>query len=1025
MKQILFFSAVVLMLSGFLSWCYADSIYLDQLDLSQTRCGWQKTMPKKSVDGNPLSIAGQKFQRGVGHHAPGEIVFNLSQSKGQFTAMVGIDDEVGKNGHAEFIVFLDNKQVWRSGFMVGGQTAKRCEIPFQADHRQIRLVTETGTEGYAHDHTDWADAKIEYEHNGLTNIQTIMPVAHIRDTNGNIIERTNETACEYAALQQELKKNIDTKRTVQALRPDAAFLPTDKNPVDVVLRRTKALLGFLKTLPNASKFELKFEDETKELERLEQLHYSGTNDLKKLFAEIVTLREKIALQNPLLDFSNILFIKRHYNPEPEKQGNHMVDQFFGFHAVSGGGLFVLENAFDPAKRTVKNLLENGTVQNEKRLKEKKLDASWGYLAPALSFDATKILFAAADTSEPRHSYLWTENNCYHLFEVNTDGSNLVQLTDGHWNDLDPCYLPNGRIVFISERRGGFGRCHARPCPSYTLHSMLPNGEDIVMLSPHETNEWAPMVDRNGMIIYTRWDYVDRGFNQAHHPWITYPDGRDPRAIQGNYSEEEHSRPHFETSFRPVPNSHKLIGTAQGHHTQYFGSIILLDPNIPDDEEGGDPMAPLRRVTPEQPFPEVENRTHSPDSANYGQPFPISEDFYLAVYDPFSGMNKGHANNYGIYLLDSFGNKILLYRDPEISCQSPIAMKPRTTPPVIPHQTLVGLPSAVKSSATDSATDSASNSAANSITNFSTDSITEEKLPDTGIVGITNVYETNRPFPAGTKIKELRIVQVLPKTTPNANVPWIGYGNETGARKVLGTVPVEPDGSVRFELPVNVPVYFQVLDENGVAVQTMRSATYIKPGETLTCLGCHEGRQRSTARPTVYPTAFRQPASIIVPEMSGSNPFNYPSLIQPVWDKHCVSCHEKEADAGKTFRLGRGKPVSNLTTHFFESYIKLRPHVFVYKGKYQKQSPELMDPLPSNGGAWNSFTTSRTFPGQFGANASPLWKLLKSGHYDVSLTPAEYRAIALWLDNNADFYGAFELETLEAQRNSQHVTPTLE
>ncbi|MDR2168846.1 MAG: NPCBM/NEW2 domain-containing protein [Planctomycetaceae bacterium] len=1001
MKRIVYFLAVVLTSFGFFSFSFADETFLDQLDLSQTTCGWQKTNPNKSVDNNPLLIGGQKFQRGVGTHAPGEIIVALPQSKGKFTAMVGIDDEVGTKGHAEFLVYLDNKQIWRSGFMSGGQPAKYCEIPFQTNNRQIRLAVVTGPEGYAFDHTNWADAKIEYEHkNSLAKIHTLKPTAQILDGNGNIIDPTDEIAREYFTLQKELKKGINPKRSAQALRPEATFLPNDKNPVDVVLRRTKALLEYLKKLPNTPTLE----NETKKLEQLETSHnkpnLTEENSIK-LFAEIVALREKIALQNPLLDFSDILFIKRHYNPEPEKQGNHMVDQFFGFHAVSGGGLFVLENAFEPAKRKVKNLLENSAVQNEKRLKGKKLDTTWGYLAPALSFDATKILFAAADTSEPRHSYVWTENNCYHLFEVNTDGSNLVQLTDGHWNDIDPCYLPNGRIAFISERRGGFGRCHARPCPSYTLHSMLPDGNDIVTLSPHETNEWAPMVDQNGMIIYTRWDYVDRGFNQAHHPWITYPDGRDPRAIQGNYSEDERSRPHFETSFRQIPNSHKLIGTAQGHHTQYFGSIILLDPNVPDDEEDGDPMAPLRRITPEQPFPEVENRTHSPDAANYGQPFPINEDFYLVVYDSFSGMNKGHDNNYGIYLLDSFGNKILLYRDPAISCQSPIALKPRAIPPIIPHKTLVGLPPDAKNS------------------------VTEEKLPTTGVVGVINVHETNRPFPAGTKIKELRVVQILPKTTPNANVPWIGYGNETSARKVLGTVPVESDGSVRFELPVNIPVYFQVLDENGVAVQTMRSATYVKPGETLTCLGCHEGRQRSTAKPTVYPTAFRKPVATITPEMTGSNPFNYPTLVQPILDKHCVSCHEKEADAGKTFRLGRGKPVSNLTTHFFESYIKLRPYVFVYKGKYQKASPELMDPLPSRGDAWNSFTISRTFPGQFGANASPLWKLLKKGHYNVSLTPEEYRNIALWLDNNADFYGAFELKTLEAQRNGQNVQPTLE
>ncbi|MDR3110952.1 MAG: NPCBM/NEW2 domain-containing protein [Planctomycetaceae bacterium] len=993
------FIVTIIVCFGFVTLVNAETVFIDQLDLSKTSCGWNRTLARKSVDGNPLSIAGKKFERGVGHHAPGEIVVSLPGVDGSFTAMVGIDDEVGTNGHAEFLVSVDSKIVWRSGFMQGKQEAKLCEVPFTAADKQLRLTVDTGVEGYGHDHTDWADAKITFEQsNALAKVQTIKVAATIRGANGNVIDRTNEVDCEFAALEQELKTGIPENRAAQALRPESTFLPTDKDPVDVVLRRTKALLEHLKTIPGAPKFE----EETKELNELDS-QWSVVLGLRRInskdaFAKVVALRERIALQNPLLDFSNILFIKRHYTPEPEKQGNHMVDQFFGFHAVSGGGLFVLENAFDPAKRKLVNLTEKSVVSNDQRLKGKTIDESWGFLAPELSFDGTKIMFAAADTTEPRHSYTWTENNCYHLFEINTDGTNLVQLTDGNWNDIDPCYLPSGRVAFISERRGGYGRCHARPCPSYTLHSMLPDGGDITMLSPHETNEWAPMVDRNGMIVYTRWDYVDRGFNQAHHPWITTPDGRNPRAIQGNYSESERSRPHFETSFRQVPDSQKLVGTAQGHHSQYFGSIILLDPNVPDDEEGGDPMKPIRRVTPEQPFPEVECASHR-DASNYGQPFPINEDFYLVAYDPFSKMNKGHDNNFGIYLLDSFGNKILLYRDYEISCQCPIAMKPRQKPPVVLHQSLVGLPP-----------------------NFVSYSETAE-VPKTGVIGVTNVYDTNRPFPEGTEIKELRVVQVLPKTTWNANDPWIGYGAENGARKVLGTVPVEPDGSARFEVPVNVSVYFQALDANGVAVQTMRSATYVKPGETLTCLGCHEGRQRGTARPASFPTAFRsKKPSVIKPEMPGSNPFNYPTLVQTIWDKHCVDCHDKEADAGKTFRLGRGEMKTKLTKHFFESYVNLAPYVYTPSPKWNLK---WKDPLPSHGGAHNPFTTSRTFPNQFGANASPLWQLLKKGHYDVTLSAQEQRAISLWLDNNADFYGAYEFETLEAQRDGKIVIPSLE
>ncbi|HBT78035.1 MAG TPA: hypothetical protein DEB39_14180 [Planctomycetaceae bacterium] len=993
-----------------------ENLYLDELDLEKTECGWGHTTARKTVDGNPLRLNGKVYERGVGHHAPGRILVALPVIQGRFRCEVGIDDETDGRGHAEFLVYGDGKPLWRSGFVKGGETAKICDISIDG-LKQLALVMDSGPEGYALDHGDWLDARFEIhgasgrENPATQSIRTLSPGAVIMDDTGMEIERSDEAACEFLALSRELAKGIDVFRAGQSLRPEAIFLNTDRDPVDIVLRRTRALMQDLRTFENGPKLT----GEEKQLDGLDAKNQvTDLNDTparQALFAEVVSLREKIALQNPLLDFSDILFIKRHVTPEPEKQGNHMCDQFFGFHATKGGGLFVLKHAFDPSRRSVGNLLENSKVESG-RYKNARLDSSWGFLAPELSFDANKILFAATDTASRRHSYIWSDDNCYHLFEVNADGSGLKQLTDGPWNDIDPCFLPNGRIVFVSERRGGFGRCHARPCPNYTLFSMLPDGGDITMLSPHETNEWAPMVDHNGMIVYTRWDYVDRGFNQAHHPWITFPDGRDPRAIQGNYSEDERSRPHFETSLRPVPDSPKLVGTAQPHHGQYFGSIILLDPNVPDDEEGGEPMGSLRRVTPEQLFPEAENAAHR-DAANYGQPFPLSEDYYLVAYDAFSGMGKGHVNNYGLYLLDSFGNKILLYRDVEISCQCPIALKPRPVPPVIPHQTLVGLPPGRKASIETTADDEA----------------IVQTLPERAEVGVMNVYETNRPFPENTKIKELRIVQILPKTTTHANVPWIGYGNDTGARKVLGTVPVQEDGSVFFEMPVDVPVYFQALDEDGVAVQTMRSSTYVKPGERLTCLGCHEGRQSGTSRFTTFPAAFRKKPEPITPEMDGSNPFNYPRLIQPILDRHCVQCHETEAKVGKTFPLDRGDmdlPRSlDPRRHFFESYVNLRPHVFVFKGVYQNRMPELMNPLPNDGTAWNSFAPARTFPGKFGANASPLWHLLKSGHYEVRLSPAEMRAMALWLDNNADFYGAYELETLDAQRRGETVLPGLE
>ena len=939
--------------------------YIDDLNLSVTECGWKKTQARKSVEGNPIVINGRKFERGVGHHAPGRIILSLPPVPLKFSAWVGINDEVGDNGHAEFLVHADGKLVWRSGFMTGKDDAKRCEVPLE-NVKMLVLTVDEGPEGYGHDHTDWADAKIEHQGQREVLTQGVKTVARIPgqilDDSGNLIDRSDEIACEFLALTRELKKGIDPKKASQALRSEATFLPTDRDPVDIVLRRTRALHNDLHLVGTPALDALDAKNK--------EIPIDDVEARKSLFTEAVALRKEIALKNPLLNFRDIVFIKRHFNPEPETQGNHMCDQFFGFHGRPGGGLFILEDAFG-AEPKLRNILESSVIENG-RLKGTKLDSTWAFLAPELSFDGKKILFAAADTKTPRHTYQWDEDNCYHIFVVNIDGSGLRQLTDGPYNDIDPCWLPNGRIAFISERRGGYGRCHGRPVPSYTLHSMNADGSDITMLSPHETNEWKPSVDNNGMIVYTRWDYVDRGFNQAHHPWITTPDGRDSRSIHGNFSPIQHSRPQFEATIRAVPHSQKLVAIATGHHAQYFGSVVLVDPNVFDDDE----MGPVRRTTPEQLFPEVENRAHR-DPANYGQPFPLSENYFLCVYDPFSGQGNGPANNYGIYLLDSFGNKVLLYRDATISAQCPLALRSRPVPPILPHQTQVGVPLQPGQEFKP---------------------IDKNSLPKTGIVGLTNVYQSRHPFPEGTKIKELRIVQLLPKTTPFAHNPAIGYGDQKGARRILGTIPVEPDGSAYFNLPVDIPVYLQAIGEDGLVVQSMRSATYVKPGEELFCVGCHDQRY-DAPRPTSVPTAFRRDPSDIKRDVEGTHPISYPLLVQPVLDRHCAECHEKETVAGKTFRLGRGKP----NEHFFESYKNLRPYAFFY-----------------NDAAW---TEAKTFPGKFGAKASKLWPLLEKGHYDVSLSPEEKHRIAVWLDNNSDFYGSYE--NLERQRNGEVVPPTLE
>jgi len=951
-----------------------ETVWLDELDVSLSKCGWNKTLANKAVGGAPLSIGGKKFDRGIGTHANGQFCIELSGKAKRFVAQVGLDDESGHNGTAEFIVVVDNKKVWQSGVMRGGNAAKSVDVKLD-EAKRLELVVTIAGDGYEADHTDWADARIEYDG---TRPKAIRAPKLARYYDGRLIadpptKPRDEIQSEFTWIKQHLAEGMRSLVIGQAYRPESTYLPTDRDPLDVVLRRTAALLEHLKTEKKVDSLASKEGALAALVAESEKTDVANQDARYKIFAQAVKLRREVAFTNPLLDFDRILFIKRHFNPNSEKTGNHMCDQYFGFHARPGGGLFVLEKPFSD-KPTTTNVLENSVIENG-RLKGERLTAAGAWLSPELSFDGKEILFAYTDTTkERRHSYVWNEDNTWHIFKVNADGSHLQQITDGPWNDFDPCFLPNGRIVFISERRGGYGRCHGRPVPSFTLYSMNADGTDIIMLSPHETNEWQPSIDNDGMIVYTRWDYVDRGFNQAHHPWITTPDGRDSRVIHGNYATQQSDRPHMENHIRAIPGSHKLIAITGCHHGQAYGSVVIVDPMIEDDDK----MGPVRRITPDQLFPEAECKTHG-GPADYSTAWPLSEDFYICVYDAFSNSAAGTWNNYGIYLLDSFGNKELLYRDRTISCLSPMPLRARTRPPIIPNKTIVGKPLAPGEKYAAPPEDF--------------------KLPETGLVGLVNIYDSFLPFPEGAKAESLRIVQVLPKTTFYAHRPAIGYGKDKGARAILGTVPVESDGSAYFKMPVDIPVYFQAIDAEGLAIQSMRSATYVHHGETLLCLGCHERKQHTPAAVSRWPVAMRRSPSEIKPDVDGSKPFSYPRLVQPVLDKHCVACHAKEP---KAFALDKGNVAGN-TGQFYPSYNNLRKYSFYF-----------------DDAVW---TTPRTIPGQFGARVSKLYSLLKEGHYDVKLSQEEMHRIALWLDSNSDFFGSYE--NTGDQAKGQIVQPTLE
>ncbi|MDP6545490.1 MAG: hypothetical protein QGH60_16010 [Phycisphaerae bacterium] len=805
-------------------------------------------------------------------------------------------------------------------------------------------------------------------------------------------------------LFDSLSHDIKTRRRSlryyrQAVRADAAIVATDRDPGDVVLRRSRALLKHLAGVKGAPNLAA----ETKVLDALARKFaktpLKDTAARYALYEEAYELSRRIAFRNPLLDFERIIFLGRRMPAT-----RHMCPQQYGFVGTPGGGVFVLDKAFSD-KPTLREVL--GDTKIAKGRTKGKLLSSGAFEGFELDWDAKTVYFAwteaqvgtkqsykpgdpwfprAKFTYTKRGASYWAPESTYHIFSAKidpvtgvADAGTLVQLTDGSCNDVDPCVLPNGRIAFISERRGGYGRCHGAQFPSYTLHAMMSNGADVIALSYHETNEWHPSVTNEGMIIYTRWDYVDRDADIAHHPWICYPDGRDSRSYHGNYPENNpRVRPNQETHCRAIPGSHKFVAVASPHHGLFYGSMILVDQRVRDDRK----CSQIKRITPTEPFAESEGPW---SRYAYGSPWPLSEDFYLCVHNP--GKGGRFTGRHDLYLVDTFGNRIHLATLPDgLSSLDPIPLRPRKRPPVIPSRTQqarADQPSGV---------------------------------PDTkATISVMNIYESEFPFPKGTKIKSMRVIQVHPKATFHMFNPEVGLGKGSLTRSILGTVPVAEDGSCHFEAPVGVPIYFQALDKNGIAVHSMRSATYVHKGEQLVCIGCHEDKHKQINRPK-HPMAMRKAPVKLTPEFpDATHPLTFPRLVQPVLDKHCVKCHAKEKKACDL----SGKKISELG--WSESYWSLAPFAWAMAdngggacGRHSKLLPR--------GDGWVVNKRSYSVPGKLGARASKLLALLQKGHYKVKLPAEDLRRITLWLDANSVFYGAYR--DLAEQSAGKLVKPEL-
>ena len=672
-----------------------------------------------------------------------------------------------------------------------------------------------------------------------------------------------------------------------------------------------------------------------------------------LYREARWLARRVAFANPRLQFDKLLFVKRFTQETyPDVCLNHMP-----WVSRPGGDICLLTLAGPEAEGEVRQILNGalgpGHVHG--------LDLWW---------DGNRVVFgyAKAKSSEPPAGWLDRRTSFElrrsqeptHLFEIGLDGQNLRQLTSGEWSDLDPTYLPSGDIVFVSERCGYSLQCNEydKDETSTNLYVMRPDGSQLRRMTVTKDGDYLPHTLADGTVGYTRWEYQERGWANIQSLWIIRPDGTGADAL----FKQHFNDPWAVEDCRSVPGSTRLVGVATGHHTLPAGPVILINPR-----DGMNSPQGIRIVTPGVLPPEggmtgraVPQGGVLGTSGYYMHPWPLSETTFLVSYGAFGhsyGVTKEiDPAGYGLYVIDVYGTKELLYRDPAISCFTPIPLQPRPRPPVLADATDPDVPFAVCS-----------------LTNVGK-----------GVPGIEP-----------KSIRYLRIAEGL--AWPYCNT-YGGQRYEPDVKsvminwnpvRVLGEVPVESDGSANFLVPADTPVYFQLLDEHHLELRRMRSFISFQPGERRGCVGCHETREEVASAPAFGLAMAREP-SVPLPPPWGDRAISFLRDVQPVFDQHCISCHSGLKPAAKLDFSG------GLTTRHNRAYDTILANKLISQSNVGEDA-------------------RITLPLVFGSHKSKLVQVLRDGACSqrARLSPEDWLRLVTWIDANGPYHDGFINKRLSA------------
>ncbi len=555
----------------------------------------------------------------------------------------------------------------------------------------------------------------------------------------------------------------------------------------------------------------------------------------------------------------------------------------------------------------------------------------------LHWDARRLMFTGENGK-----------GLHRVYELDVEApgriTELPLIPDNDTDNYAGCWLADDSVLFLSNATFIGVPCVVGSSYVAALYRWYPADGHIRRLTFDQDHNWYPAPLQDGRVMYLRWEYSGTVHFATRILFTMNPDGTGQRALYGSNS----YWPNAMFYARPVPDDpHRFTAVVSGHHgVPRMGELILFDPTLGRREaQGVVQRIPGRGKTVEPVFEDYLVDNSWP---KFLHPWPLGGGYVLTACKP------DLKARWGLYLADTFDNLTLIYEEPGQAILEPVPVRARPRPTLLQDHVKAG-----------------------------------EK---NGCVKVTDIYAGPglAGVPRGT-VKKLRVFTYsFAYRGMGAETDRVGFDGPWDVVRIMGTVPVEADGSAFFEVPANTPVALQPLDAQGRALQVMRSWLTVMPGELQSCSGCHEP-QDSGAGPLTRILAMEREPSKIEPWYGPERGIGFNREVQPVLDRYCVRCHD--GTAGRPdFRLLPGVPIKTKTVYYINANNLFPPAYLALCSFIRSQTQEGDNNLQ--------------FPCDFHVSTTELFQILEAGHHGVRLDTEAWDRLTTWIDLNRPNHGTW-------------------